>query len=119
LLARRCNRRDRGAAAIGSLALAVVLALAGGAALLVGPATTGLDPTTHVYPAPVWLLVLWCAFHLVVGVVMHLYCIARRLAGFMTARYDAEIGNVALYWHFTALTVVVTVAVIAGFPLIA
>jgi hypothetical protein len=43
----------------------------------------------------------------------------RRLAGRMTARYDIDITNVALYWHFTALTAVITVAVIAGFPLVA
>jgi cytochrome c oxidase subunit I+III len=36
----------------------------------------------------------------------------------MTARYDCEIVNVAVYWHFVALTVVITVAVIAGFPLL-
>ena len=50
---------------------------------------------------------------------MQLYCLARRLAGCMTARYDIDITNVALYWHFNAITVVVTVAVIAGFPLVA
>jgi hypothetical protein len=27
--------------------------------------------------------------------------------------------NTALYWHFTALTVLLTVALIAGFPLVA
>ena len=37
----------------------------------------------------------------------------------MTARYDIDIANVTLYWHFTAVMVVVTVAVIAGFPLVA
>jgi cytochrome c oxidase subunit I+III len=50
---------------------------------------------------------------------MQLYCLARRLAGRMTARYDIDITNVTLYWHFTAIMVVVTVAVIAGFPLVA
>jgi cytochrome c oxidase subunit I+III len=29
-----------------------------------------------------------------------------------------DIVNVALYWHFAALTAVITVAVIAGFPLV-
>jgi cytochrome c oxidase subunit I+III len=37
----------------------------------------------------------------------------------MTARYDIDITNVALYWHFTAIMVGVTVAVIAAFPLVA
>ena len=55
---------------------------------------------------------------LVVGVIMQVYCLARRLAGRMTARHDIDITNVALYWHFAAITVVITVAVIAGFPLV-
>ena len=88
-------------------------------ALLAGPWVTGLDPTSHVYPATVWMLVIWTAVHVAVGLIMQLYCLARRLAGRMTARYDIDIRNVALYWHFTALTVVITVAVIAGFPLVA
>ena len=45
--------------------------------------------------------------------------IARRAAGRMTAMHDSDIHNVALYWHFVAITVVVTVATIAGFPLVA
>ena len=47
---------------------------------------------------------------------MQLYCVARRLAGRMTARHDMDIGNVTLYWHFTAATVVAAIAVIGGFP---
>jgi cytochrome c oxidase subunit I+III len=37
----------------------------------------------------------------------------------MDARHDIDITNVALYWHFVALTVAVTVVVITGFPLAA
>ena len=37
----------------------------------------------------------------------------------MTARHDIDITNVALYWHFAIVTTLVTVAVIAGFPLVA
>jgi cytochrome c oxidase subunit I+III len=36
----------------------------------------------------------------------------------MTARHDQDIVNVALYWHFATFTVFVTVAVVAGFPLV-
>lgn len=118
VLARNWNRRDKPGAFYLGIVFAVALALAGGAALLAGPWLTGLDPKTHVYPAIVWVLVLWTAFHVVIGVIMQLYCIARRLAGRMTARHDIDITNVALYWHFVALTVVMTVAVIAGFPLV-
>jgi cytochrome c oxidase subunit I+III len=66
----------------------------------------------------VWLLIIWTCVHAAVGVIMHLYCIARRGAGRMTGRYDIDIQNVALYWHFIAIMVAVTVAVVAGFPLL-
>jgi cytochrome c oxidase subunit I+III len=84
-----------------------------------GPWLTGLDPQQHVYPATVWVLTAWSATHVVLGVIMIGYCLARRLAGRMTAQYDVDMSTVALYWHFCLLTVVVTAAVVAGFPLVA
>lgn len=103
----------------GASVAAVALACAGTAAILAGPWTLEMDPSASVYSATVWLLAIWTALHVVLGVIMQLYCIARRLAGRMTARYDIDIANVALYWHFTGVTAIVTVAVIAGFPLVA
>lgn len=94
-------------------------AVAGGGALLAGPWLTGLDPTQHVYPAIVWMLAIWTSLHVALGVIMQCYCLARRWAGRMTARYDIDIHNVVLFWHFTVLMVIITVAVIAGFPLVA
>jgi cytochrome c oxidase subunit I+III len=77
-----------------------------------------MDPSQHVYSATVWLLIIWTVLHAALGIVMQLYCLARRVAGRMTARYDIDIHNVVLYWHFTAIMVVVTVAIISGFPLL-
>jgi cytochrome c oxidase subunit I+III len=37
----------------------------------------------------------------------------------MTAEHDLDLHNVVLYWHFLILTVVLTVLVIGGFPLVA
>ena len=91
VLARRWNRRDRRVAFYGGLLLAVGLSVAGGGALVAGPWATGLDPTGHTYPATVWLLVIWTVIHVAIGVIMQLYCLARRLAGRMTARYDIDI----------------------------
>jgi cytochrome c oxidase subunit I+III len=119
LLARRWNRRGEAAAAVAALVWGPVVALGGGAALLAGPWTTGLDPTSHSYPATVWLLSIWAALHLVVGVLMQLYCLAGRLTRRITARHDIDLANVSLYWHFAAFTVAITVATIAGFPLVA
>jgi cytochrome c oxidase subunit I+III len=119
LLARARNRADDSRGFYLSLVIASVLAIAGGAALLVGPYLAKMDPATHVYPATVWLLLIWSAGHLGLGLLMNGYCFARRLAGRMTARHDIDIANVTLYWHFCTLTVVTTVAVVAGFPLVA
>ena len=118
-LSRRFNRNDSALGFYGGLVTAVVLAIGGATALLAGPWFTGLDPKSHVYPATVWILVIWTAGQVSVGVIMQLYCMARRIAGRMTARYDIDITNAALYWHFTALTAVITVAVIAACPLVA
>src|SRR5688500_10683910 len=118
VLARRCNRRDARAWFYAWLAAAMLIAGCGAAALIAGPWLTGLDPRRHVYGAIVWILVVWCAAHAGVGIVMHGYCAARRLAGRMTAQHDQDIVNVALYWHFVAFKVLITVAVIGGFPLL-
>jgi cytochrome c oxidase subunit I+III len=119
LLARRANRRGSAPLFQASLAVSILLALAGAGALLAGPWTTDLAPTRHVYPAMVWMLVLWTVLHVVVAVIMNLYCMARRLAGRLTSSHDLDVGNVALFWHFTLLTAVLTIAVLAGFPLVA
>ena len=119
LLARRWNRLDNAWLFYSGSLIAVALALAGAAALIAAPWLSGLDPKSHVYPATVWLIMIWTAGQIGVGSIMQLYCIARRLAGRMTARYDIDIHNVALYWHFTAFTAVIAVAVVAGFPLAA
>jgi cytochrome c oxidase subunit I+III len=118
VLARRGNRRDSRLAFHGELVAAMVLSLLGAGCLVAGPWTSGMDPRSHVHPAIVWVLVIWTAFHVAVGIMMHGYCLARRLAGRMTANHDIDIGNVVLFWHFVILMGVVTVAVIAGFPLV-
>jgi cytochrome c oxidase subunit I+III len=117
--ARGLNRRDAAGWFYLASGAAFALAAAGGAAVLAGPWVTGLDPEQHVYPATVWVLAAWSAAHVALGLLMLLYCIARRMAGRMTARHDVDMSTVTLYWHFCMLTVVLTVAVLAGFPLVA
>ena len=118
VMAQRWNRMDAPRRFYTAITGAAFLALGGGGALIAGPWLTGVDPERHVYGSIVWVLVVWCAAHALVGVIMHGYCAARRFAGRMTARYDQDIVNVALYWHFVAFKVFVAVAVIAGFPLV-
>ena len=56
LVARRVNEGDRQGLTRLALALAILFTLAACGAGLVGPHVTGMDPTTHVYPAIVWVL---------------------------------------------------------------
>ena len=85
------------------------------------PAPTATEKVTR--PDPGLARGKWEApeavFWVALGLVMQLYCVARRLAGRMTARHDIDIANVALFWHFVLLTTAVTVLVIVGFPLVA
>lgn len=116
LLSKRWNKKNKSLFFYGTLFIAVVAGISGSLALLNGPLIYKLDPTSHVYPAIIWVLVLWCIFHVLLGNLMQLYCMARRLRGKMTSQYDADMTNVTLYWHFTLLTVLITVGVISGFP---
>ncbi|MER9436238.1 cytochrome c oxidase subunit I [Mesorhizobium sp. M0618] len=99
-----------------ALVAAFLLTLAASAAGFAGPWQHDMQPTAHVYPAIVWILVIWALAHATVGSVMQLYCLARSLAGRLTREHDMELHNVALYWHFMAITAVITFAVIGLFP---
>jgi cytochrome c oxidase subunit I len=118
VLARRLNLTSRIAATRTVLIAAPFAAAAGVAALAAGPYFHGMDPTDHSYPAIVWALVLWTGLHVAAGVVMQLFCLVASLAGRMTPKYDADICNVTLYWHFMGFTAIVTALVIGGFPLV-
>jgi cytochrome c oxidase subunit I+III len=119
MLGRRLNRADVGTGFYVAVGGAVLAAAAGAAALLAGPYFANMDPKHHVYPAVVWLLLIWCAGHAVLGILMNGYCMARRLAGRMTPQHDIDISNVVLYWHFATLMTIIAVATVAGFPLVA
>lgn len=116
--ARLANAAGRTMVARGLLYAGFAAGGLAGAALMAGPWTTGLDPTSHSYPAIVWALVVWIVLHLAVGLLMQAYCLARSIFGRLTARYDADLWNVTLYWHFTGFCALLTALVIGGFPLL-
>jgi cytochrome c oxidase subunit I len=118
LAARRANAIGSAFALRATLVLNVLLASIGAAALVYAPYVTKLDPVLHSYPAIVWVLVLWTALHLLLGILMTLYCLAGSIAGRLTREHDIDIHNVVLYWHFAAITAAVTVATISLFPLV-
>jgi cytochrome c oxidase subunit I+III len=119
LLARGFNSASRVWLFRLSLLAAFAVTVAATAAALTGPWLTEMDPTAHVYPAIVWVLVLWLAAHAAVGTVMQLYCVARSFAGRLTATYDMDIRNVVLFWHFLTLTAAITLVVVGLFPEVA
>ena len=116
LAARLATDQSRPLVAGLALITGAITAALSAAALLIGPWRDGLDPTTHVYPAIVWVLGGWCAAHLLLGMVAALYCVARGLAGRLSARHDGDLWNATLFAHFTVPTVLVTLGVIHLFP---
>ncbi|MCO5731726.1 cytochrome c oxidase subunit I [Rhizobium sp. SSA_523] len=116
LASRTTNDRDRPGLTRLLIALSFVATAAGTACGLMGPYVHEMQPTLHVYPAIVWVLVIWTSVHAAVGVIMQLYCLARSYAGRLTATYDQDLHNVVLYFHFMAVTAVATFAIIGLFP---
>lgn len=115
-LARHCNRHGSALTFYATASAATACAVGAAVTLTLALTRSEMDPTSHVYPAIVWTLIGWTIFHIGLGVIMLLYCIARRAAGRMTPIYDADITNVTLYWHFAAITAFVALAVVLGFP---
>ncbi|MBP1884325.1 cytochrome c oxidase subunit I [Sinorhizobium mexicanum] len=98
------------------LTASFALTCAASVAALAGPWAHVMQPTTHVYPAIVWILVIWVLAHAAVGAVMQIYCLARSFAGSLTRQYDADLSNVVLFWHFFVITAALTFPVLALFP---
>jgi cytochrome c oxidase subunit I+III len=112
------NRRDAPALFYPSMFVAVALAVGAAGALVMAPVEARMNPEDHAYPATVWVLVGWTVLHIALGVVVQLYAIARRAARRLDAHHDIDMANTTLYWHFAAATMGITVALIAGFPLL-
>ncbi|SDE92090.1 cytochrome c oxidase subunit I [Limimaricola pyoseonensis] len=112
--ARGLNRAGRVGAARAGLVAGPLLTAAGMAAIIFS--VLDLDPTTHVYPAMMWALMVWLVAHASAGLIMQLYCLAGSLFGKLTPRYDADLWNVTLFWHFLGLTALVTGAMIGLVP---
>jgi len=115
--ARELNKAGRIGGMRSAMAAAFVLTVLASLAGFHGPWSHGMDPTLHVYPAIVWVLVIWTLVHAAVGAVMQLYCLAGSFAGRLTQTHDIDIHNVALYWHFMFVTAFTTFMVVGLFPL--
>ena len=112
--ARSLNRAGRVGLARAALATAPLLTLSGMGGFILS--VLDLDPTSHVYPAMMWALMVWVVAHGIAGTIMQLYCLAGSLFGKLTPRYDADLWNVTLFWHFLGLTALVTGAMIGLVP---
>ncbi len=116
ILARGANAANDQSRVRLTLATAILAALLAVAAVLSIPAAAALDPTAHAYQATVWIVAIWTAAHLGVGVIMQGYVIARSFAGILAPDNAADIWNTSLYWHFMMATAILAVAVLTGVP---
>ncbi|MGR3571828.1 cytochrome c oxidase subunit I [Brevirhabdus sp.] len=109
--ARNVNRRGNAGGARLALIAGTGAAVLSAAAFILSLTLPDMDPKAHVYPATIWALTIWTLAHIGVGIIMQGYCLAGSLAGKMTPKYDADLANSTLFWHFLCLTGVVTGAV--------
>ncbi|SFB11126.1 cytochrome c oxidase subunit I+III [Poseidonocella pacifica] len=112
------NRNGRREAARTLLLIAPIVGLTGVAAMGWACLASDLNPTRHAYDATCWVLILWLAGHIAAGALMLPYCAARSWAGHLTPFHDADLRNVTLYWHFMAVTALITYLLLGIFPLV-
>ncbi|WP_457941230.1 cytochrome c oxidase subunit I [Mesorhizobium sp. 10J20-29] len=115
--ARQLNGRAMVGAMRLALSVAAVLTVVAAIAGFQGPWQAGMDPTEHVYPAIVWILIAWTLVHAALGTVMQLWCLAASFAGRLTPAHDQDMHNVTLYWHFMMVTALTAFAVVGLFPM--
>ena len=109
----RDNAAGNARAARLRLAAGALACVASIATLITSLSSSGIEPTAHAYDAAVWVIVVWTAAHLSVGIVMQLFCLAASLAGKLDAVHDAYLQNVTLYMHFLLFTVLISCLVIS------
>ena len=112
--AKRLNAGEQTGAAKATLIGAILAALVGIGGFVLS--VLDLSPTAQAYPAILCALTVWVGAHLAAGTVMQVYCLAAVFAGKVTPRYDAEMHNVTLYWHFIGPTALITGAVMGLAP---
>jgi cytochrome c oxidase subunit 1/cytochrome c oxidase subunit I+III len=114
--ARSTNRRQLQGTARSLLIAGVGLTVVAGGALAMAMWLPGMEPSSHAYPAIMAALVVWTVAHCGAGVVMLCYCLAGSWAGKLTPRYDADLCNVTLFWHFLCLMGLVAALMLGVFP---
>ena len=112
--ARSANRAGRVGTARAGLAVSIASAVAAAGTLFLS--LSSLDPTEHAYPAIMWALAVWTLAHTAAGAIMLGYCLAGTISGKLTPRYDADLWNTTLYWHFHTLSAVIACGVVGLLP---
>lgn len=110
------NKRGLFPGLIAGLVVSMPVMLAGGAALLFSLFATELRPTENAFNAIYWMFAVWTGFHIVVGIVMVLFMLARAFAGLVTAERRQSLMNVELFWHFTAGLALISLVMVHLWP---
>jgi cytochrome c oxidase subunit I+III len=112
----KLNRRGNRAGLIASLAVALILMPAGGAAMVLTLTAADIWPTETAYSAIYWMFASWTGFHIVTGAILLLYMVARAAAGKVDRHRRQSLQNVEAFWHFTTATALVGLAMIHLWP---
>ncbi|MBC8120039.1 MAG: hypothetical protein H7X75_10735 [Burkholderiaceae bacterium] len=113
-LAQRSAISKFGLSAVASLAL--VSAIAAFATTAWGHMQAGLEPKANAWSATVMTLVGYQGLHVLVIALMAAYLVARVWSGRLAPDARATLDNTVLFWQYTALQGIATVALVQLLP---
>jgi cytochrome c oxidase subunit I+III len=116
MLAPFADRAGRRLVMIGTLGAAALLGAGGIWFLIDLLAASGFDPTVHAYTALVWMMVAWPAGHIVLGMIMALFCMAKATVRPQGLAWSHAVDTTALWWGWSAIQALVSLAIIVFYP---
>jgi heme/copper-type cytochrome/quinol oxidase subunit 3 len=115
-LAPFADRADRRVLMIGMLGAATLLG--GGSIwfLIDLLRASGLDPTVHAYTALVWMMVVWPAAHIALGMIMALFSLTKAAVRPRGLAWSHAVDTTALWWGWSVIQILVSLAIIVFYP---
>ncbi len=115
-LAPFADRADRRFAMIGLFGVATLLGAGGIWYLLALLLESGFDPTVHAYTALVWMMVVWPAGHIALGMIMTLFCMSKAAVQPKGLAWAHAVDTTALWWGWSVLQTLVSLAIVVFYP---
>jgi cytochrome c oxidase subunit I+III len=115
-LAPFADRANRRLVMIGMLSAATLMGGSGIWFLIDLLQTSALDPTVHAYTALVWMMVVWPAGHIALGMIMALFSLTKAAVRPRELAWSHAVDTTALWWGWSVIQSLLSVAIIVFYP---